>query len=133
MVEKIFWHLIDIAVVNSWIIFRTNNPESSIGTQLKFCIELSRQLVQPLLDLRASPECPPALQRGRRPLSVAKRLIGKHFPYKSSRRGRCVVCYRKKDGGSSGKRRDTKTSSFWKKCDVYVWVGNCFEVISHTF
>ena len=119
--------MIDIAVVNSWIIFRTNNPESSIDTQLKFRIELSRQLVQLLLDLRASPECPPALQCGRRPLSVAKRLIGKHFPYKSSRRGRCVVCYRKK-GGSLGKRKDTKTSSFCKKCDVYLCVGNCFEV-----
>ena len=97
--KKIFWHLIDMAVVNSWIIFRTNNPGSSIDTQLKFRIELSRQLVQPLLDLRASPECPPALQRGRRPLSVAKRLIGKHFdPYKSSKK-RKMCCMLQEEGG----------------------------------
>jgi hypothetical protein len=70
--KKVFWHLIDIAVVNSWIIFRANNPESSIDTQLKFRIELSRQLVQPLLDLKASPECPSTLrqQRGQKPLSA---------------------------------------------------------------
>ena len=66
--KKVFWHLIDITVVNSWIIFRSNNPESSIDTQLKYRIELCRQfvVVQPLLNLKASPQCPPLLcvQRG---------------------------------------------------------------------
>jgi len=104
--KKVFWHLIDITVMNSWIILRSNNPESSIDTQLKYRIELCRQLVQPLLNLKASPQCPPLLcvQHGRRPLAVLKRLTGKH---RAASRGRCIVCYRKKS--SCGKRKDTKS------------------------
>ena len=125
--KKLFWCLIDIAVINSWIIFRANNPQSSIDTQRRYRIELCRQLIQPLLDLKASPECPPSLlvQHGRRPIAVSKRLTGKHFAYKSDHRERCVVCYKKKT--AHGKRKDTKTSSFCPKCDVFLCIGQCFE------
>ena len=55
VVEKSFWRLVDVAIMNAWIIFRENNPHSPIDTQFKFQVELCRQLVQPLLGLKASP------------------------------------------------------------------------------
>ena len=45
--KKIFWRLVDISVVNLWIIFCCNNVKT-------YSMKLAYQLVQPLLDLRAS-------------------------------------------------------------------------------
>jgi len=72
--------------------FHTNFPDSPIDSQKKFRLNLAESLVQTLLDLMASPTCPPYLQtaKGRRPVSASKRLIGKHFAYKNKKRGRCV-------------------------------------------
>lgn len=124
--KKVFWRLIDISIVNAWIIFRTNNPDSVINTQRKFRLNLAA-VVQPLLDLIASPNCPTYLRatKGRRPLSAAKHLIGKHFAYKSKKRGRCVVCGDQKS--STGKRKDTKTLNMCQKCNVFLCQGKCFE------
>jgi len=51
-------------------------------------VHLVDELTQPLLDLVASPSCPPHLQapRGRKVVvSTDKRLLGKHFAYKLKR------------------------------------------------
>ena len=49
------------------------NPDSPIDSQFKFWIELCRQLVQPLLDLKASTRCPPSLRvkQGQKPVLVS--------------------------------------------------------------
>lgn len=124
---KVFWRLIDITIVNAWIIFHKNHPNSSINTQKKFRLDLAENLVQSLLDLVASPACPAYLRatKGRKPVSTAKRLIGKHFTYKSKKRGRCLVCGNHKT--STGKRKDTKTQNFCLKCDVFLCLGKFFE------
>ena len=129
--KKIFWRMIDISILNSWIIFRTNIKDSDISSHREFRIALVHELVQPLLSLKASPECPVSLTyaKGRRPASAEKRLLGKHFAFKSSRRGRCTVCSNKVT--PDGKKEDTKTMNFCPKCDVHLCVGNCFEVF-HT-
>ena len=92
MVEKAFWRLIDITIVNTWIIFRANNLTSPIDAQKKFRLNFAENLVQPLLDLLASPTCPEYScgTKGRRPVSAAKCLIGKHFAYKT-RRGEGIL------------------------------------------
>ena len=125
--KKVFWRLIDITIVNAWIIFHKNHPNSSINTQKKSRLDLAENLVQPLLDLMASPTCPAYLRttKGRKPVSTAKRLIGKPFAYKSKKRGRCLVCGDHKT--SAGKRKDTKTQNFCPKCDVFLCLGKCFE------
>ena len=125
--KKVFWRLIDITIVNAWIIFRKNYPDSSINTQKKFRLDLAENLVQPLLDLMASPSCPAYLHttKGRKPVSTAKCLIGKHFACKSKKRGRCLVCGDRKT--SAGKRKDTKTQNFCPKCDVFLCLGKCFK------
>lgn len=107
----------DISIVNSWIIFRQNYPDTAIKTHREFLLKLAEQLVQPLLDLGANPV--PSAGSG-------KRLIGKHFAYKGSKRGRCSVCSHKIVPGTK-KRKDTKTQNFCKKCDVFLCVGVCFE------
>ena len=53
-----FWRMIDISILNSWIIFRSNLPESEISSHRLFWIHLVHELVQPLLMLKASPDCP---------------------------------------------------------------------------
>ena len=70
----------------------------------------------------ASPTCPAYC---RRPVSTAKHLTGKHFPYKNKKRGRCLVCGDRKT--STRKRKDTKTQNFCPKCDVFLCQGKCFE------
>ena len=117
--KKIFWRLIDLSILNAWVIFRHNFPDSPIKTQRGFRHELIRELVQPLLFLKASPLCPLALQssRSKQPKSI-KRLVGKHFPYRAGCRRKCVVC------GSK--------PMFWcPKCDMHLCIGKCFEVF-HT-
>ena len=95
--KKVFWRLIDISIVNSWIIFRHNNPKSKITSHHDFRLELVAQLVQPLLDLKASSSCPASLQPHKgRMTSGHKRLIGKHFAYKGEKRNRFCVCSNQK-------------------------------------
>ena len=127
--KKIVWRMVDISILNAWIIFHSNYPEDEIKSHRQFRIQLVHELVQPLLSLKASPECPINLYaKGQRPVSAEKRLLGKHFPYKSAHRGRCVVCSRKVT--SQGKK-DTKTMNFCPKCDVHICIGSCFEAF-HT-
>ncbi len=125
--KKVFWRLIDIAIINSWLVFRVNNPESKIQSQRDFRLELVRQLVQPLLNLKASPDCPSILQshKGRKVVSSDKRLLGKHFPRKADQRGRCCVCGKQKS--ATGKRLDIKTRTYCPKCELFICLGNCFE------
>lgn len=61
--KKNFWCLF---VVNSRIIFWANSPGSPVDNQFKYRANLCRQLVQPLPDLKASPECLTSLQMLRR-------------------------------------------------------------------
>jgi len=90
--KKIFCRLVDISIINSWIIFRYNNPDSNIKSHREFRLEFIEELVQ---DLKASPDCPDYISgnRGRHPAGDGdKRLIGKHFGYKGTKRGKCAVC-----------------------------------------
>lgn len=130
--KKVFWRLVDISIVNAWIIFRHNNPESDIKSHREFRLKLVEELVQPLLDLQADPDCPKYLSSPRRQhpsvtVDSGKHLLGKHFAYKSSRRGRCCICSQKISPVTK-KRKDTKTQNFCKKCGVHLCIGMCFEV-----
>ena len=47
--KKVFWRMVDLSVVNAWIIFRTNIPDSTINTHRLFQLKLVQELVHPLL------------------------------------------------------------------------------------
>ena len=126
--KKVFWRLVDLCIVNAWIIYRCNYPnDSDINSQKAFRVKLAEELVQPLLNLRASTDCPDYLNvhRGKSATSETH-LKGKHFPSKSQQRGRCCVCSRQQS--STGRRKDTKTQNYCKKCNAFLCFGSCFEV-----
>ncbi len=57
--------------------------------------------MQPLLDLKASPQCPPSLQvqEGRKQVLESKRLTGKHFLTSSVKEGNVLFATRRKLAG----------------------------------
>lgn len=116
----------DLLILQLWIIFHQNNPDSKTKSQREFRLELVKQLAQPLLDLKASTDCPGILiGKGRKSPSPDKCLSGKHFPYKSEEKGRCAVCRRHKS--PTGKKTDNKTKNYCSKCNEHLCFGACFE------
>ena len=47
--KKTFWRLLDICILNAWIIFHQNVPQSAIKSQRLFRLKLIEELVQLLL------------------------------------------------------------------------------------
>ena len=117
--KKIFWRFVDISIVNSWIIFRQNYPNTDIKSHI---LRLADELVQPLLDLRANPVVSGISE---------KHLVGKHFAYKGRKRERYGACSNKVVAATK-KRKDTKTQNFCKKCDVFCMLAlvlKCFYLL----
>lgn len=85
---------------------------------------LVHQLVQPLLDARADPEGAAVCGPGRRTVSEDTRLKGKHFSESLPVRKKCTACAYKRQ--ADGKRKDTKTVNYCRKCDKHICKG-CFE------
>ena len=110
--KKFFWCMVDIAVLNFWIIFRENYPQSNTNSHKLFGICLIQQLVKPFLLARANPESPLAV--GRQQHDISRWLLGKHFPCRGTKRGRCVVCSRQRM--VAGSRKDTKIQTYCDKC-----------------
>ena len=124
--EKVFWRLIDVSIVNSWFIYKTNFPSLKIQSQKLFREKLVEELVQPLLTLRSSPTSPKYLQPSRQRSTTEIRLLGKHFSFKSKERQRCVVCS-KNPSPVTGKRLNKRMPNFCPKCQVHICFGKCFE------
>ena len=120
--RKIFWRLHDIAIINAAVIYRANMSTSISKplTNLQFRLKLVHSLTEPLLGSRLGP--------GRPPSSSEKRLIGKHFLYRTKVRRRCVVCAYKKASPRGKKLRDKKVMTWCTKCEKHLCVGKCFEL-----
>ena len=65
----------DICILNASIVFRTNNPESSIKNNRQFHLTLINDLLQPLLLSKVSGQC--ATLQARRPGRDLSRLKGR--------------------------------------------------------
>ena len=89
-------------------------------TNFQFRTKLIHALTEPVLQSRMGP--------GRFPAIVEDRLKGKHFPYYSTERKRCVVCSRKRVAPNSKAKRDTKTKTWCPKCEQHMCMGRCFEL-----
>ncbi len=119
--RRVIWRLIDLAVLNAFIIYRERHVKAGRIRQLGFRLDLSKSLVQPYLHVKSSTLRPHISSP-----TVAQRLIGKHFPHRQDRRGRCHVCGNKRKRGHKTGCQDTKTYYFCTQCDVYLCVGDCF-------
>ena len=119
--RRIFWRMIDHIIVNAYVIYIANNSSllEKSKTRVQFRLELAELFSQPAIALRRGP--------GRNPGQILPRLTGKHFPYRTSTRKRCVVCAYKKTSPRGTKYRDTKVMTWCPKCEVHLCIGTCFE------
>ena len=126
--KKASWCLINICVLNSWVIYRSNFPDSrtTINTHKLFRLKLIEELVQPLFTLHASPECPPHLHTEGRACCHWQSPPWEALSYKHSKCQRCAVCSQK-ESLATGKRTNKKTSNYCPKCNVFLSLGECFE------
>ena len=119
---KIFRHLLDISVLNSYIAYKKLGGRKC---RLDFIITLAENLIKkyrPLVEV-------PSSGVGRSQILVERpsRLIGRHFPKrcpptekKARPQRRCAQCQKDK------KRSDTK---YWcEDCGVGLCVDPCFEL-----
>ena len=118
--KRIFWRLIDMAIVNSFVLYNMCHPLKRMSHNV-FRLQLADSLVTDWMNAKSLI----VVSLGRRPLRSDNRLQGKHLATSSTKRSRCMVCGNKKQ--PNGKRRDKKTNIFREKCKVHLCLGKCFE------
>ena len=114
--EKLFFHLLDITVQNSYAMFRMNNENLELS---EFRMQLARELIEEYGLKRLQ-------SKGRPPIDFPLRLAARHFiafiPGNNVQK-RCFVCshivQREK------KRSDTRF--YCPSCDVSLCNPNCFR------
>ena len=116
--KKLFFHMIDIAVLNSHILHR--NVTGSGNTLSIFARNLARQIIG---------EYVPAPLRSSSTFNSRphERLTGRHFPEKIPTRKRCHVCYNSPDGS-----KNVKTSGQCRECQKALCLPDCFTLY-HTY
>ena len=129
--KRTFFHLLDLAIVNSYILYKLSSDPSKQLSHQQFKIQLAMELLNrtgiEINDAENSHQsCGHSLP------SVA-RLTERHFPIKVDHRQcgitkqlECVVCSFKK-----GRGRKTSTHKC-KQCDVSLCIVPCFELY-HTY
>lgn len=121
--RKVFWRMIDHAIINAYVVYHANIATSLSRplTRREFRVKIIHALTSHLIGQRESPG-------GRPHSSQHARLIGKHFPYMSEHKRRCVVCAYKKVSPRSNRYRGTKTKTWCPRCQVNLCLGKCFEL-----
>ena len=124
--RRLFFHLIDLAIVNAYILYLLSPCSGRRLTHAQFRIELAKQLLMETVEESTAEQ-----QRGphSNPNPPSSRLTGRHFPGKvsptaSGRQSRpdCVVCSRKKGRGR------VSTTYKCKQCHLPMCVVPCFEL-----
>ncbi|KAJ4444060.1 hypothetical protein ANN_05849 [Periplaneta americana] len=125
VVEKLFFHLFDLALVNAHILHRKKCVKKL--TLHKFIAKVAESLVTSVgMEMTIQSR-----------LSTGGRLVGRdHFPHRipgigSKQKGHtqrtCKVCA---DRGKhhTGKATQKYTTIYCARCDVGLCIGNCFEI-----
>ena len=117
--KKVFFHLIDICIHNSYIFYNTQKKKHT--TLSDFQIELIEQIFEKCDNVTKS------VTIGRAHFNNPLRLTGRHFidkipteEGKKQKVRRCVVC--------SKHNQRKETSYYCKDCNVPLCVTPCFEV-----
>ena len=121
--HKIFRHLLDIAVFNSYVIYKKHGGNN---THLQFRLQLIEKLIEKY-NGSTPPEAMPVLPVKNLPPTPAERFSARHFPdtfppsgTRAHTRKRCVVCLGKKE------RRETMYRC--NDCDVALCPAPCFRL-----
>ena len=131
--KTLFYHLIDIAVVNSFILFREHQQKNPDNPALKRISEYSQgdfreEIIRGICGFPDYDD-PPASTSGRpsRPDTQASQFVTEHIPVQAEHRRNCVVCYKE---GSGEVKVQTYCSA--PQCEgKYMHVAkqrNCFAV-----
>jgi len=129
---KLFFHMVNLAVTNSYILYRKNVQGGKPLSQYKFRRELVRELVQGFEAPRV-PRGRPSIHR-----DGERRLTERHFPdlipaqenaKVQNPTRKCVVCNtntgKRHAPGESRKRKETR---YWcKDCGKALCVTPCFQ------
>lgn len=116
--HRIFYYLVDLAIVNSYLMWKVNKPDPSQCSQLGFRIELARQLIAGFSS-RKSIGRPPNFVSPI-PNSVRMADVGSHMPEKHDNWRRCKYCSK----GRQSQQRTRFTCSF---CKVPLCISPCFQ------
>ena len=114
--KRAFFHLIELAMVNAYILYCYNTPKREQLTHLQFRLAVASSL---LCD--AQPIPPPQHIPSPAAANVPLRLTGRHFPEPTGGRPDCKVC----SDRMTGKRKQTKWQC--KTCKVSLCIHPCFE------
>lgn len=130
--KKVFFHTLAIAVLNSYLLFKLDNPTTNMTHRM-----FRKKLVSELLSKNPMPN--EATVKAGRPTLAPKqleRLTGRHFLSKIERSEKkatvtrlCAVCNHAepvKDG--SKKRKRHETSYECKDCNVSLCLEPCFKL-----
>jgi hypothetical protein len=120
--KKLFWHLLNQAVLNSYILFKKVNGNKL--THLQFRIQLCERIIETYHNTELTP------QKGRPSINEVNplRLTERHFPsfvpenqQKKTPTRRCKVCCSKQ-----GIRKESRYMC--RNCDVALCIVPCFEI-----
>lgn len=121
--KKIFFHLIDLCIWNSFILYQKNGGTSD---NLKFRKSLIEDLIIKYSDKHIS-------KRGRPKTPGPLRLTERHFPEyipptekKQNASRLCAVCSNIRD--SKGKKKRKESGYYCKPCNVGLYAAPCFMV-----
>ena len=127
--RRLFFHLIDMAIVNTYILYLMSPCSGRRLTHAQFHIELAKQL---LMEVVTPADEPTAEQpHGPRPdpSPPSSRLTERHFPDKlgltaagHQHQPDCIICSKRK-----GRRRKS-TAYECKQCHLPMCVIPCFEL-----
>ena len=129
--KALFFHLIDIAVVNSFILFREHQSRFPGNAALKRTADYSlahfrEEIVRNICGFEEYME-PPAATK---PIANPNQFVTDHVPVMTTEKRNCVVCYKLH---KVEKQVHTKCSA--PQCDKYMHITqtnhNCFQIF-HT-
>ena len=129
--KKVFFRMLELAVINSYIVYRALNPEingkKANRSHRLYRFALIHEMVQVLLDARANPDDVANAERnGRQSGNASSRLRGKHFPKSVyPKKSVCSACGYK---SVNGKKTRKQTTDFCVKCNRSINICKaCFE------
>lgn len=115
--HRIFYYLIDLAIVNSYSMWKIKSDTPSKCHQLDFRINLARQLIAGFSS-RKSRARPTNFRKQNVPDSVRMTNVGVHMPEKHPNSRRCKLC--------AAKKVQKRTLFICSCCKVPLCIDKCF-------
>lgn len=115
--HRIFYYLVDLAIVNSFVMWKVKHTNPSKCHQLDFRVNLARQLIAGYSS-RKSLGRPPNFVKCKIPDSIRTANVGCHLPEQHDSYRRCKMC--------SAAQKQKRTRFVCSSCKVPLCVTSCF-------